>query len=370
MKNTIKYKVSQSEPFVGNAELNNLKRVIKNKWLTEGFFSREFLDIIKQFTGAKHAVLANNGTLALFLGMLSLGIKKGDEVIVPDFTFCASASSIAFTGAKPVFVDIHRGNLNIDVGKIEKAITKKTKAIMPVHIYGQSADMDPIVKLAKKYNLRIIEDAAESYGIFYKGKHTGTIGDVGVISFFADKSVTSGEGAVILTNKSDLYDKLKYLRNQGRLQSGKFIHPYLGMNFRMTDLQCAVGVAQLKKFKKIKKIRLKIYKTYRSLLKNAKGLSFMEEADYSNFIPFRVVIRVKNLDKLTHYLENNKIQTRGVFYPLHKQPCFSYLGYRADDFPITNNVYSEGLCLPVFPGLTKNQIEYLCKKIIEGVRLS
>lgn len=370
MKNTIKYKVPQSEPFVGQEELDNLERVIRKKWLTEGPFSREFLSIIKKFTGAKYAVLANNGTLALFLGMLSFGIKEGDEVIVPDFTFCASASSVAFTGAKPVFVDIDKGNLNIDVEKIEKAITKKTKAIMPVHIYGQSSDMDPIMGLAKKYNLRIIEDAAESYGVFYKGKHTGTIGDVGVISFFADKSATSGEGAVILTNDSDLRDRLKYLRNQGRLQSGSFIHPYLGMNFRMTDLQCAVGVAQLKKFEKIKKIRLKIYKTYRSLLKNIEGLSFMEESNYSNFVPFRVVIRVKNLDKLTRYLEDNKIQTRGVFYPLHRQPCFSYLNYRTGDFPATNNAYSEGLCLPVFPNLTKNQIEYLCGKIIECVKFS
>jgi perosamine synthetase len=360
----MKYKVPQSEPFVGKEELNNLKIVIEKKWLTEGPFSQEFLDIIKKFTGAKYAVLVNNGTLGLFLGMLACDIGKGDEVIVPDFTFCASGSSVALTGATPVFVDINDSNLSIDVKKIEKVITKKTKAIMPVHIYGQSADMDPILKLAKKYNLRIIEDAAESYGVFYKGKHTGTIGDVGVISFFADKSVTSGEGAVILTNDSELHDKLRYLRNQGRLHSGIFIHPHLGMNFRMTDLQTAVGVAQLKKFKEIERIRLKIYKTYRSLLKNAEGLSFMEEADYSNLVPFRTVIRIKNVDKLINYLEKNKIQTRGVFYPLHRQPCFSYLNYKTDDFPVTNKVNSEGLCLPEFPNLKMNQIEYLCKKII------
>lgn len=368
----MEYKVPQLEPFIGKEELKNLKKVIDKKWITEGPFSKEFLDNIKDFTKAKYAVLANNGTLALFLGLLSLDIGEGDEVIVPDSTFNASASSIAFTGAKPVFVDIDEGNLNIDAKKIEKAITKKTKAIMPVHIYGQSADMDTIVKIAKKHKLKIIEDAAESYGVFYKGKHTGTIGDVGVISFFADKTITCGEGAVILTNNNKLYDKLRYLRNQGRLQSGSFIHPQLGMNFRMTDLQCAVGVAQLKKFKKIEKSKLKIYKLYRSLLKNTDGLSFMEEVDYSNFVPFRVIIRVKKLDKLIRYLEKNKIQTRGVFYPLHRQPCFSYLSYEPDDFPAANKAYSEGLCLPVFPGLTKNQIEYLCQKITEclGRRLS
>ena len=359
------YKVPQLEPYVGKEELENLKKVIDKKWLTEGPFCKEFLKTIKEFTQAKHTLLANNGTLALFLGLLSLDIGKDDEVIVPDFTFNASASSVAFTGAKPVFVDIDEGNLNIDVEKIEDAITEKTKAIMPVHIYGQSADMDPILKLAKKYNLRIIEDAAETYGVFYKDTHTGTIGDVGIISFFADKTITCGEGAVILTNDDELYDKLRSLRNQGRLESGSFMHPQLGMNFRMTDLQCAVGVAQLKKFKEIERIKLKIYRLYQSLLKSVEGLSFMEEVNYSNFVPFRVIIRVKNLNKLTRHLEDNEIQTRGVFYPLHRQPCFAYLGYREDAFSVANKAYSEGLCLPVFPSLTRNQIEYLCEKIRE-----
>jgi perosamine synthetase len=359
----MEYKVSQLEPYVGKEELENLKKVIDEKWLTEGVFSIEFLEIIKEFTHAKHAVLANNGTLALFLGLLSLDVDKGDEVLVPDFTFNASASPVAFTGAKPVFVDIDEGNLNINVEKIEGAITKKTKAIMPVHIYGQAADMDPIIKIAKEFNLKVIEDAAETYGVFYKGKHTGTIGDVGIISFFADKTVTCGEGAVILTNDDELYDKLKYLRNQGRLESGIFTHPQLGMNFRMTDLQCAVGVAQLKKFKEIEKKKIKNYRLYQSLLKDLEEVSFIEEVNYSNFVPFRAPIRVKNLDKLTQYLEDNGIQTRGFFYPLHRQPCFDYLGCKENDYPVTNKVYSEGLCLPVFPSLKKEQIEYVCEKI-------
>ena len=361
----MEYKVPQLEPYVGKEELENLKKVIDKKWLTEGVFSKEFLEIIKEFTKAKHAVLANNGTLALFLGWLSLDVGKGDEVIVSDFTFNASASSIAFTGAKPVFVDIDEGNLNTDAEKIEDAITEKTKAIMPVHIYGQSADMDPIIKLAKKYNLKIIEDAAETYGVFYKGKHTGTIGDVGIISFYADKTVTCGEGAVILTNDDELYDKLRYLRNQGRLESGSFIHPQLGMNFRVTDLQCAVGVAQLKKFKEIEKKKIENYRLYQSLLKDLAEVSFIDEVNYSNFVPFRVPIKVKNLDKLVQYLEDNGIQTRGFFYPLHRQPCFNYLGYEENEFSIANKVYSEGLCLPVFPSLKREQIEYVCKKIKE-----
>jgi len=361
----MRYKVPQLEPYVGREELENLKKVIDEKWITEGPFSKEFLEIIKEFTRAKYAVLANNGTLALFLGLLSLDIGKGDEVIVPDFTFIASGNSVAFTGAKPVFVDINEDSLNIDTEKIEDAITEKTKAIMPVHIYGQSADMDPILKLAKKYNLSIIEDAAETYGVFYKEKHTGTMGHVGIISFFADKTVTCGEGAVVLTNDDKFYDKLRYLRNQGRLDRGSFVHPHLGMNFRMTDLQCAVGVAQLKKFKEIETHKIENYRLYQSLLKDLEEISFIKKVNYSNFIPFRVNIKVKNLNKLIQYLENNGIQTRRFFCPLHRQPCFDYLGYRENDFPVANKVYSEGLSLPVFPGLKTEQIEYICEKIKE-----
>jgi len=326
------------------------------------------LDLIKDFTQSKHAILANNGTLALFLGLLLLDVGKGDEVMVPDFTFNASASSVTFTGAKPVFVDIDEGNLNIAVEKIESAITDKTKAIMPVHIYGQAADMDPVIKLAKKHDLRIIEDAAQAYGVFYKGKHAGTMGDVGIISFYADKTVTCGEGAAILTNNDALYEKLRYLRNQGRLESGGFMHPQLGMNFRVTDLQCAVGVAQLRKFKEIERRKKANYRLYQSLLSDLSEISFITEVGYSNFVPFRALIKAQKLEKLIQYLEDKQIQTRRFFYPLHRQPCFNYLGYREGDFPVSNKAYSEGLCLPVFPSLKKEQIKYVCEKIKEFYR--
>ncbi len=360
----MKYKVPQLIPYVGKEELENLKLVIEKQWITEGPFSQEFLDLIKEKTGAKYAVLANNGTLALFIALKALGIKEGDEVIVPDFTFIASATSIYFAGAKPVFVDVNKETLNIDIEQIEKLITPKTKAIMPVHVYGQSADMDPILDIAKKYNLKIIEDAAQGYGVFYKGKHTGTIGDVGTISFFADKTVTMGEGAVVLTNNEDIYNTLKLLRNQGRPNSGTFIHPALGMNFRITDMQCAVGVAQLKKFEKINQIKQNNFNLYVELLKDVKEISFVKVQEYTNFIPFRVNVLVEKQQELINYMENNGIQTRGFFYPLHKQPCFSYLDYKKEDFPISNQLSNEGLSLPIFPDLTKTQIELVCKTII------
>jgi len=359
------YTVPQLIPYVDAEELINLGEVIKNKWITEGPFSEKFLQLIRDFTGAKYAVLANNGTLALFLGLMAIGIKEDDEIIVPDFTFISSGTSVVFAGAKPVFVDVDETSLNIDCSKIEDAITEKTKAIMPVHLYGQSADMDPILKITNKYNLKVIEDAAQGYGVFYKGKHVGAIGDVGIISFFADKTVTTGEGAVILTNNEKIYEKLRYLRNQGRLHSGTFQHAHLGMNFRMTDIQSALGVAQLKKFDKIKKIKINNYNLYKELLKDVDEIEFIKKMEFSNFVPFRANIKIPNLKGLIEFLERNRIQTRGFFYPLHRQPCLKYLGYKEEEFPVSNKLNNIGISLPVFCNLTKEQIHYVCDKIKE-----
>ncbi|MFO7657447.1 MAG: DegT/DnrJ/EryC1/StrS family aminotransferase [Bacteroidales bacterium] len=357
------YKIFQIQPYFDKAEIKNLKRAIKTGWVTEGPFSQEFLESIKVFTGAKYAVLANNGTLALFLSLLAVGVKEGDEVIVPDFTFNASASSIAFTGATPVFVDIRTDDLQIDVSQIEKAITKNTKAIMPVHIYGQSCDMDPIMEIALKHNLLVVEDAAQGFGVFYKNKHTGTIGDVGMISFFADKTITTGEGAVVLTNNEEIFNKLKMLRNQGRPNSGTFIHPELGMNFRMTDLQCALGVAQFKKFEKIKEIKLKNHRLYEKYLEPVAEIEYVKVNEFTTFVPFRVNVKVPKLEELINHLENNGIQTRRMFYPLHRQPCFSYLKYKEDEFPCSDEAYAKGMSLAIHCGLKEKNIKYICERI-------
>jgi len=359
----MKYKIPQLIPFIDNDELENSKKVIENKWLTEGPFSEEFLEMIKKFTGAKYAVLANNGTLALFLSLKAMGIDKDDEVIVSDFTFISSGSSIVFSGGIPVFADVDRGNLNIDIEEIEKKITDKTKAIMPVHIYGQAANMGPIIEIANRYNLKIIEDAAQGFGVYYERQHVGTLGNIGIISFFADKTITTGEGAVILTNDEETFIKLKCLRNHGRLNSGTFEHPFLGMNFRMTDLQSAIGVAQIKKFEKINRIKSRNYQLYKEKLINIKEIEFIKEEKYSNLIPFRMNILVMELENLITHLEENGIQTRKFFFPLHRQPCFNYLGYKSAEFPISNELNMKGLCLPIYPDLKVEEIEYIADKI-------
>ena len=359
------YKIFQIQPYFDQSEITNLEKAINTGWVTEGPFSQEFLKLLTDFTGARYAVLANNGTLGLFLALLAVDVKKGDEVIVPDFTFNASASSIAFTGATPVFVDINPEDLQMDAAKIEKAITENTKAIMPVHIYGQSCDMDPILEIATRYHLKLVEDAAQGYGVFYKGRHTGTMGDAGMISFFADKTITTGEGAVVLTSNEDIYNRLKMLRNQGRIHSGTFIHPELGMNFRMTDLQCAVGVAQVKKFETIEKIKAKNHQIYETCLKGVPEIEFIKINDFSTFVPFRVNVKVQRLEELIEHLEKKGIQTRRMFYPLHRQPCFGYLNYKEDEFPAANEAYQKGMSLPIHCGLKEDDIKYICSTIKE-----
>lgn len=357
------YKVGQMEPYLGEEEIANLKKVIQTGWLTEGPFAAEFLEKVKKFTGARHALLVNNGTLALYLALIALDIKAGDEVLVPDFTFSASASSVVFMGATPRFVDVSDVDLNIDVSKIEEAVTEKTRAIVPVHLYGRSADMDPILEIARKHSLKVIEDAAQGFGVFYKGRHAGTMGDAGTFSFFADKTLTTGEGGMIVTNNGELYEKLKLLRNQGRPNSGTFVHPSLGMNFRMSDLQCAVGCAQMDKFGEMTEKKLDHARLYQSLLREVKEVSFVGGFDYTNWVPFRANVLLPMLSDLIPYLEEKGIQTRQFYYPLHRQPYLARLNYDSDAFPVSNKAFREGLSLPVFCNLKKEQIEYVCETI-------
>ncbi len=357
-------KIFQMNPYIGDEEVQEIADSVKNNWVTEGPKAKQFIEQILKYTGAKYGVLANNGTIALYLALLVLGIKKGDEVIVTDFSFYASASVIHWIGATPVFVDITRDDFNIDVSKIEHKITPRTKAIMPVHIYGCSADMDPIIEIAKKYHLKIVEDACQSLGVFYKNRHTGTLGDLGCFSFFADKTITTaGEGGMVITNDEALYGKMSYLRNQGRLQSGTFIHPQFGVNFRLTDIAAGFGLAQLKKLEHIIETKLATYKLYKKLLGDLDEVEFLTTKPYTNFVPFRVNIKVKNLAQLLNHMEVHGVQTRGCFYPLHKQKIFEYLNYEDKDFPNAIFANENAMSLPVHLGMDDEKIKYVCRVI-------
>lgn len=367
--------IPQFIPMIGTSEYHALSSCFTTKWITEGPKTKEFSENLLSLIGARYGVFAPNGTLALYLGLRSLGIGPGDEVIVPDFTFIGSATAVEMTGATPVFIDVNKINFQIDLSKIDKAINKRTKAIMPVHIYGTVADMKTVLHLAKKHKLLVIEDAAQAIGVHRDGKHSGTFGDVGCFSFFADKTITTGEGGFIVTNKKQIYESLLYLRNQGRIQRGTFIHPKIGYNFRMTDMQSAIGIAQLKKLSTIKERKQYILQHYKQLLTGVPGISFFEADKTAELIPFRVCILYKNAPLLMQHLRNKRIEPRTFFYPLHRQPCFSYLkkqqpkSYPYSDKMFPNSVYGyeHGICLPTFPTLTRTQIQYVCDTIKEYV---
>lgn len=368
-------KVPQLSPWLEDEEYEAIKQCFDNNWITEGPISKKFSEELLKLTKAKYGVFAPNGTLAIYLALRAIDIKPGDEVIVPDFTFLGSATAVEMCGAYPVFVDVNRENFQIDLSRSDNLVTKKTKAIMPVHIYGTVADMDQVKKFAKKHKLIIVEDAAEAIGVHRRGVHAGVFGDVGTFSFFADKTITTAEGGFVVTNNEKIYENLLYLRNQGRISRGSFIHPRIGYNFRMTDIQNAVGLIQLRKLGKIKKRKAQILSLYKKFLEDINGVTLFKPDKDAEWVPFRVGILVDKAHELMEYMRKKDIEPRTFFYPIHKQPCFQYLKkikeYRSkmedSEFPNSIYGYEHGICLPTFPTLKDEQIEYVCKAIREFI---
>lgn len=353
--------IPQIEPWLGKEEIKEVTESIKAQWISGGPKVKEFQEKIAKLCGVKHAIAVCNGTQALYLGLRILGIDRGDEVIVPDFTFIASANAVVWAGGKPIFIDVEKKTFNIDPIKIEKVITQKTKAIMPVHAYGQAADMKAVMKVAKKHNLLVIEDAAQGIGVTFNKKPVGGFGEIGCLSFYADKIITTGEGGMVLTNDDTLAKKCIILLNQGRTDRGQYIHGYMGYNFRMTDLQAGIGLGQLKKLSIILKRKKKIEKLYRQYLANVPEVKFSYIDPMGFNVPFRIIILVGNPQALLESLDKDGIKTNRSFYPLHLQPC--YKKKVKGDFPNSIFAYERILCLPSAVTLTDEEIYYVCKKI-------
>lgn len=362
--------IRQVEPDIGRREIQYVKDCLKRRWITEGKYADLLLSKIRDYTGANYAVLAPNGTLALYMSLLALGVKSGDGVLVPDITFNATASVLPFVGATPVFCDVDRETMQMDVKMAEELINDlDIKAVMPVHLYGQPVDMKPLLRVAKKKKIIILEDSAQGLGVhYYMDKdfhHVGTMGDAGIFAFFADKNIIMGEGGVVVTNDEDTYYNLRYLRNQGRLKSGSFEHERVGMNFRITDMQCAVGYAQMERIDELLSKKIEIYAWYETYLpENVK----MMKTDIHNInIPLRCPIIVEDKNKVIEYLAKNGVSTRELEYPLHRQPCWSYLGADEIEFENADYLFAHGIKLPFHTSLRKKDVKYICQKIKECV---
>jgi len=326
---------------------------------------RELEESLQEFTSAKHAITCGSGTDALLLAMMALDIKPGDEIITTPFTFIATAETIAFLGAKPVFVDIDEKTYNIDASKIEEKITNKTKAIMPVSLYGQPADMDAIQTIADKHNLKVIIDGAQSFGATYKGRSDSNLGDISTTSFFPAKPLGCfGDGGAVFTNDDELATKMKSLRVHG--QSKRYHHKYIGMGARMDTLQCAVVNVKLKHYEKDLKLRQEVAQKYTNALASKELiLPYVDTNATSAWAQYSV--RVKNRDEVQAKLKEAGIPT-AVHYPmpLHLQEAFEYLGYKQGDFPISERVSGEIMSLPMNPYVRDDEIEYISERLEES----
>lgn len=359
-------KIIQIYPWINKEELIQVSKVIKSTFLTENKYTKKFEKKFRSITGAKYAIAINNWTMGLFCCLKALNIGKNDEVIVPDITFVASANAVILAGAKVILCDVDSKTLNISTSNIEKLITKRTKAIMPVHLYGNSCDMTKIIKIAKKHNLKIIEDAAQGLGVFHKKKHVGTIGDVGGFSFYGNKLITTGEGGIILTNKKKIYNEILQLKNHGRKTKGKFIHEKIGFNFMFTDLQAAIGIAQINKLKKIISKKLKIYKYYKSHINDNEKIKYIEKIDNTSSVYWFSNIITKQASKLRKFLSKKNIQTRNCFYPLSLQPCYRNNNNIIKKYVNINNslnIYKSFLSLPSAAQININELNRVIKNI-------
>ena len=360
------------EPLLIGNELDYVVKAMSSNWISSsGEYVTRFEEDFAKYIGTRYALTAVNGTAALHLACLALGLGSGDEVIIPDFTMISSAFAICYTGSKPVFVDAELESWNIDSSRIEEKITSRTKAIMPVHIYGQPCNMKAISELASKYNLRVLEDAAEVHGAMFEAKKCGSMGDISCFSFFANKVITSGEGGMIATNDKNLYDSCRYFKNLAFPLDGPrdYIHQDIGFNYRMTNLAAAIGLAQLEKIELYIAKRRKNAALYREFLKDIPGLKLQPESPGTFNVYWMNGIVVgdefgPSRNRLRDELKTRGIDSRNFFFPMHRQPALAKYGCETKDlYPVSDYLSERGLYLPSGSGLTESQIEFICQQI-------
>ena len=358
------------EPFLAGNEEKYVTQCIKTNWISSA--GRFILDFEKQFArvcGAKYGIATTSGTTALHLALTTMGVGPGDEVILPTFTMIASANTVRYTGARPVLVDAEYKTWNMSVDQIQKKITDKTKVIMVMHTYGHPCDMDPILKMAGERDIFVLEDAAEAHGAEYKGQRIGSLGDAACFSFYANKIITTGEGGMITTNNEEFYKKSTNLRDHAFSMERHFWHRYVGFNYRMTNIQAAIGLAQVENFDDLVNRRIQHAKLYSSLLEDIEGLTLppVTEGIKNVFWMYSIILEDSfgiGRDELRQRLAKRGIETRTFFIPIHLQPIY-YADYRDEMFPVAEELCRRGLYLPSAGGLTEQEIRFISQSVRE-----
>lgn len=365
-------RIRVAEPRLDGNEAKYVNKCMEDTWISSrGEFVDRFESLLAEQCEAKHAVVTNNGTTALHLALVSCGVQAGDEVIMPTLTYVASANAIHYCGATPVFVDSEAKHLNVDVRKIERAITPRTKAILPVPLYGHPCDLDPIMDIADRHGLTVVEDSAEAIGARYHGQAVGSLAHCSTFSFFGNKLITTGEGGAIVTNDGKLADRMRFLRGQAVDPNKNYWHPEVGFNYRMTNIAAAIGVAQLENFAEHIERRKRVAGWYTERLADYQDLIYIpavaEWAEHSYWM-YTVLVQPSALvdrDALMGDLLTQGVETRPVFYPVHWLPPYQkYTGY----FPVADDCSSRGVNLPTHGNLEEQDVDYVCTSLIEAVR--
>jgi perosamine synthetase len=344
------------QPDLSGNEKRYVLECLESSWISSrGRFIAEFEGQFSAFTGVRHSVGVCNGTVALHLALATLGIGLGDEVIVPTLTYVATANTVAYTGATPVFVDSLPDTWQMDPADVRRKITGRTKAIMAVHLYGHPCDMDALAAIAREHRIFLVEDCAEAFGAYYKGRHVGGFGDIGAFSFFGNKTITTGEGGMLVTNDAALCERARGLKNQGVSPEREYWHDVIGYNYRMTNICAAIGLAQLERAREFIARKRELVERYRA---EFAGLPVEIHGEYGDVVHAYWMISVlvseaADRDPVREHLKRNGIETRPVFYPAHTMPMYASGG---GHHPVAERLASRGMNLPSWPGLTPAQV--------------
>ena len=367
----MKRTIPLARPFVTQREIDAVVAVLRGPDLSLGPKVAEFETAFARYCGTQHAVACSNGTAGLHLLVRAMGIGPGDEVITTPFSFVASSNCVLMENAKPVFVDIDPHTWSIDVRGIEKAVTPRTKAIIPVDVFGQIADMDQIMPLAKRHRLRVIEDSCEALGSRFRGKAAGAWGDAGVFGFYPNKQITTGEGGMIVTDDAELATMCKSLRNQGRdTQGGWLAHQRMGYNYRLPDINCALGLVQLQRLSEIVGERTRVQRLYRERLSDESRLTMQRITAEQEISWFVFVVRLadrytgEDRDRILRELRERGVGCSNYFAPIHLQPFYrERFGHKPGDFPICETTAARTIALPFHHELTEADVEFICAEL-------
>lgn len=352
------------QPDISGNEKKYVLKCLDSNWISsKGEYIEKFERSFADFLGVKYATSVCNGTVALHIALLALGVGKNDEVIVPTFTYIASVNAIKYVGAKPIFVDSNIDTWQMNANDIEAKINKKTKAIMAVHLYGQPCDMKKIKSIAKKYNLYLIEDCAEAIGSEYNNKKVGTFGDISTFSFFGNKTITTGEGGMVVSNNKKLYDLSRHFKGQGLVEGREYWHDVVGYNYRMTNICAAIGLAQLQRINKTIKRKINISERYKASFEKYKIPVVVHRQAAGTFNTYWMVSILvndkKDKEPLRDHLRHSGVETRPLFFPAHTMPMY----YERKKYPVAEELSSRGMNLPSWPGLSNDDVESIVSKI-------